>query len=370
MTLLDAGIPKLGFGLMRLPRIEGEEIDIPQVCDMVDAFLDAGFTYFDTAWGYPGSEAAAKAALVDRHPRESYIFATKLPAWRTDTIEKAHAMFETSLERTGAGYFDFYLLHNLGGPRTKAFDDWDMWGYVAQKKAEGLVRHIGFSLHDNAAVLDKLLSAHPEIDFVQLQVNWGDWEDPMVQSRWCCEVAEAHGVPIVVMEPAKGGTLSTLPPAVEEILRAVDPSLSPTAWALRFAASVPGVLTVLSGASSIEQMEANIATMKDFERLSDAQWETVLRAGEALRAIPHVSCTSCGYCMPHCPKKIPIKNVLGDLNIGLMYGDYAHAKVNYGLDVMLTAKASDCIACGACERACPQQLDIIEQLKRAAELLE
>ncbi len=241
-------IGKLGFGFMRLPVVEGDggkEIDIEQVKHMVDLFMDAGFTYFDTARGYHNgrSEAALREAVVERYPRESFQVATKLPAWLAKNADHARAMFDKSLRETGAGYFDFFLLHNLGEERTRLFDDFGLWDFLHEKKEAGLIRNLGFSIHDKAAVLEEVLEAHPEVDFVQLQINYADWESETVESRKCYEAARAHGLPVVVMEPVKGGSLVHLPEEAADVLRAVNQDESLPSWALRFAASLPGVLT-------------------------------------------------------------------------------------------------------------------------------
>ena len=243
---LGEEIPKLGFALMRLPMKE-DAIDLVQTKEMVDKFMEAGFCYFDTAYGYNDgeSEKAAKAALVDRYPREKFLLATKLPAWAgAKSKEEAEQMFYTSLERTGAGYFDFYLLHNLGEERTHFFDDYGIWDFLQERKKEGLIRHLGFSMHDKADVLDEILTAHPEMEFVQLQINYADWEDPSIESRKCYEVARKHGKPVIIMEPVKGGTLANPPEEVAEVFTAADPEASPSSWAIRFAASLEGVITV------------------------------------------------------------------------------------------------------------------------------
>ena len=229
MAYLGEEIKKLGFGLMRLPRLEGEGdvIDVEQTKKMVDLFLEAGFTYFDTAWAYAGSEDAIRQALVERYPREKIQLATKNAAWiNCKTKEEATAQFETSLKQTGAGYFDFYLLHNLGEARTKYFDDFDMWNWVQEKKAEGLIKHVGFSFHSTTEELEKILNDHPEMEFVQLQINYADWENPAIQSRACYEVARKHGKPVIIMEPVKGGMLATPPKRVENILKAAEPDAS------------------------------------------------------------------------------------------------------------------------------------------------
>ena len=265
MAYLGEEIKKLGFGLMRLPK-NGDAIDVEQTKTMVDKFMAAGFTYFDTAWAYPGSEEAIRAALVKRYPRESYRLATKNAAWiECKTREEAVSQFNTSLERTGAGYFDFYLLHNLGEHRTKFFDDFDMWSFVQEEKAEGLIRHAGFSFHSTPEELEEILDAHPEMEFVQLQINYADWENPAVQSRRCYEVARKHGKPVIIMEPVKGGMLATPPEKVREVFEKAAPKASVASWAVRFAASLDGVITVLSGMSSVEQMDDNLYYMKDFQ---------------------------------------------------------------------------------------------------------
>ena len=277
---LGESIPKLGFGLMRLP-MNGEKIDVEQTKKMVDKFISEGFCYFDTAYGYNdgASEAAAKEALVDRYPREKFLLATKLPAWAgAKSREEAEQMFYTSLERTGAGYFDFYLLHNLGEERTHFFDDYDIWNFLQERKKEGLIRHLGFSMHDKADVLDRILTEHPEMEFVQLQINYADWEDPTIESRKCYEVARKHGKPVIIMEPVKGGTLANPPKEVTDILKTADAEASPSSWAIRFAASLDGVITVLSGMSNMEQMEDNTSYMKEFAPLSEDEQKVIAKA--------------------------------------------------------------------------------------------
>lgn len=255
MTYTGGNIPKLGFGFMRLPVIEGDEnatIDIEQVKRMVDVFMGAGFTYFDTARGYHGgkSEAALKRALIERYPRESFQVATKLPAWMAADAEEARSMFETSLVESGAGYFDFYLLHNLGESRSALFEDYGLWDFAREQKDAGLIRNLGFSFHDKADEFERILEAHPDVDFVQLQINYADWDSESIESRKCYEIARSRGLPVVVMEPIKGGSLVKLPESVAAILNEADPSASLASWALRFAASLPGIVTVLSGMST------------------------------------------------------------------------------------------------------------------------
>lgn len=372
MSYLGENIPKLGFGLMRLPMI-GQEVDIEQTKQMVDLFLQKGFTYFDTAYGYIGgkSEQAIKTALVDRYPRESFQLATKLPAWAgPKTAEEAKAMFFTSLERTGAGYFDFYLLHNLGGPRTHSFDDFGIWDFLAEQKQKGLIRHLGFSMHDNADLLEEVLSKHPEMEFVQLQINYADWESPTVQSGKCYEVAKKHNKPVIVMEPVKGGSLSALPENIEKIFKAADEQASLSSWALRFAASLDGLVTVLSGMSTLEQMKENLATMSDFKPLSESEKAVISNVQQALESIPQIPCTACQYCVKGCPQGIAIPGIFSAMNTYLIYDRLTAAKGSYGWETKDGGKASKCIECGACEQACPQHIGIIGELKKAAELLE
>ena len=361
--------PKLGFGLMRLPK-KGLKTDIEQVKKMVDLFLAAGFTYFDTAYVYGSSEADTKKALVDRHPRDSYTLATKLNVGPAPTEKMAKKQFDESLKRTGAGYFDYYLLHALMDNNCAKYDKFHLWDYVAQKKADGLIKHLGFSFHAGPALLDKLLTDHPEVDFVQLQINYADWENPKVTSRANYEMARAHGKSIVVMEPVKGGNLADPPEAVKKLFTDYAPDASPASWAVRFAASLDGILTVLSGMSSVAQMEDNLSYMKDFKPLNEDEQGIIREAQRILGHSAAIPCTACHYCTDGCPKQIPIPDIFAAANMQLGNGQMAQAKASYAAVTSEGHRASDCIGCKQCEKACPQHLAITQYLAQCAQMLE
>ena len=366
--------PKLGFGLMRLPKEKDNptKIDIERTKEMVDMFMKAGLTYFDTAFVYDGgeSEKAAKLALIDRYPRESYTLATKLASFAATDEASAKQELLTSLERTGAGYIDYYLLHALQDGNYKKYDEWHLWDYVKEMKEKGLIKHWGFSFHSTPERLDEILTAHPDAEFVQLQINYADWNNPDVQSRACYEVARKHGKSIVVMEPIKGGTLANPPKAVRDLLTSARPDLSVASWAIRFVASLDGIITVLSGMSTEEQMADNLSYMADFKPLSEDEKKVIKQAQDILDGIDSIPCTSCHYCTDGCPMQIPIPEIFSARNKQLIWEQKEAGQADYDKAVSNKGMASACIQCGQCEGVCPQHIDIINRLQDCAAAFE
>lgn len=363
---------KLGFGLMRLPKT-GEEIDIEQTKVMVDHFMEASFTYFDTAWAYAGSEDAIRQALVERYPRDSYTLATKMAAWiNCQTRDDALKQFETSLKQTGVDYFDYYLLHNLGEHRTKYFDDFGMWDWILEMKETGKIKNAGFSFHSTPEELDELLTNHPQMDFVQLQINYADWDNPAIKSRECYEVAKKHGKQVIVMEPVKGGLLANPPETVEKVFKEADKDASCASWAIKFAANLDNVMVVLSGMSNIAQMDDNISYMKDFDHLSDEEIQVIHHAQEVLNSIPLIPCTTCNYCAKVCPMHIGISGSFTAMNMYTLYDNFERAKGQYGWLVTDHGLklASECVKCGACENVCPQHISIRDELVKVVQTFE
>ena len=371
MSYLGEEIKKLGFGLMRLPKKDGK-IDIDETKEMVDLFLEKGFTYFDTAYVYDDgkSEEAICEALVKRYPRDRYQLATKLPIWdRKNTPAEIKQRFYTSLERTGAGYFDYYLLHCLTKGNRDIHEDYGTWEFVKELKEKGLIKHYGFSFHDTAEVLDEILTKHPEAEFVQLQINYVDWESESIQARKCYEVATKHQKPVIIMEPVRGGALATLPEECAEILKGIHPDMSIASWAVRYCASLDNVITVLSGMSNVEQMKDNLSYMQNFEKLSAEEKKALDEVAEKLEKIPQIPCTSCKYCIKGCPQEIPINTIFSALNFYDKYNNLDSAKWQYKEATKDKAGAEMCIGCGQCENVCPQHIDVIDHLKRAEETL-
>lgn len=369
MGYLGESTPKLGFGLMRLPKLEDGTDDLEQVKQMVDAFMDAGLTYFDTARAYGTSEETIRKALVERYPRDSYTIATKNAAWLgAKNEQEAKAFLQTSLDKLGVDYVDYYLIHNTGAPRTEVFDEYGMWDWALEQKADGLVKHLGFSHHGNAEELEELLQAHPQMEFVQLQINYADWDDGSIQARKNFEVCKKYGKPVVVMEPVRGGTLANPPKAVADVFAKEAPGTTPVSWALRFVWGLDNLITVLSGMSTLQQMQQNIASYQAFKPFDEHERAILKEAQEALAAARLIPCTNCHYCMKGCPTEINIAGTMDALNRESSFP--GTGKHNYEFAVSASGKASDCIECGQCEDACPQHIDIINQLQKAVELFE
>ena len=372
MSLNAGKMPKLGFGLMRLPTVDGK-VDVEQVKRMTDAYMSAGFNYFDTAYVYHGgfSEKVVKETLTERYPRESFYLATKLPAWCLKEKADRDRIFAEQLERCGVEYFDFYLLHAVeDGSNGVTYEQMDCYAWAAEKKAEGRIRNFGFSFHGTPAYLEELLDRHPEVDFVQIQLNYLDWENPEVCSGRLYEILTSRDLPIIVMEPVKGGTLAVLPPELEEMIRSLRPGSSPASWALRFVGSLPGVTTILSGMSSEEQMADNLATFRSFEPLSDEERAALDVVRTELPKVPQIGCTACRYCVDGCPMSIPIPGIFKIANFLRRTRRGISAKQYYAELTRDTGRASDCVACGQCENVCPQHLPVIELLKECSEKLE
>jgi len=357
---------------MRLPVHEDKSIDIPTMSRMIDQFLASGFTYFDTAYVYHEgeSERAIKEALVDRYPRDAYTLATKLPAWTLKCPEDRDRVFEEQLRKTGVKYFDYYLLHAVGTSHIPVYDKYDCWNWGLEMKEKGLIRHFGFSFHDTPEVLDELLTRHPYMEFVQLQINYLDWDNALVQSRRCYEVACKHHVPVIIMEPVKGGTLASMPDKALDILKAENPKASAASWALRFCGSLENVMVILSGMSDEPQMADNIKTMADFKPLSEKEQSVLASAKEALVSFNTVPCTGCRYCVEGCPQNILIPDLISCLNTVKVYGKDGTTNDLYKKYAGEGSPASACIQCGQCESVCPQHLNVPEYMEEAAKKFE
>ena len=360
---------KFGFGAMRLPLTNPEDktsIDMDELKQMVDDYLKAGFTYFDTAFPYHEqlSENAMKEALAVRHNREEYIFADKMPTVLVKSADEYPMYFNKQLEKTGVGYFDYYLMHNMGKDRYSKTEAFGGFAFAEKMKADGKIKNFGFSFHDDAKTLDSILTQHPEVDFVQLQINYLDWNNPVIQSRECYETACRHGKPVIVMEPVKGGTLANLPQEAVDLLHDYNPAATPASYALRFAASLENVFMVLSGMSNLEQVHQNTALMNNFKPLCKEEYELLDKVVEIIHRSIEIPCTSCGYCMEVCPKNIAIPSLFGLYNNYKLTNNFSNMYFNRM--IFNNGKPSECLNCHACEHNCPQHIHIPEYLKTIA----
>ncbi len=330
--------------------------------------MKSGMNYFDTAYAYAGSEASMKKALVDRYPREAFTIADKLPAWKLKSEEDVKRIFKESVELCGVEYFDFYLLHSVEAGHLPAYENYHCFEFLQEMKKQGKIRYMGFSYHDNARLLDEVLTRHPEVDFVQLQLNYLDWENGVIQSRKNYEVARKHNKPVVVMEPVKGGTLASFPEDIEKIYKEYNPESSTASWAIRYIASLEGVMTVLSGE---EQMKDNLDTFMNFRPMSEKEYGLVREVTSKVLSFPTIPCTGCHYCVPGCPMKIQIPDLFTAYNSAKIYGSNRRYDTYYKNHTQGEhGAASACVGCGQCEGVCPQHLEIISLLKNVSEEFE
>ncbi|WP_343256453.1 aldo/keto reductase [Ligaoa zhengdingensis] len=368
---------KLGFGLMRLPQTDPNipsSVDIEAFKKMADVFIAAGGTYFDTAYPYHGgsSETAFREAVVKRYPRDAYTVTDKLPMFLINKKEEIPRIFEEQLARCGVEYFDYYWLHSLGKISYEKSEELQAFAYIAQKKAEGKIRHIGFSFHDAPELLEEILSKHPEMEYVQLQINYIDWDDPAIRARECYEIATRYGKPVIVMEPVKGGALANIPEQAEQLLKECRPSLSTASWAVRFAASLDNVMMVLSGMSNQAQLEDNLSYMKHFAPLDAEERAVLARAIEIVRGAIAIPCTACRYCTDGCPKEIAIPDYFALYNTLKRFGAVQRivASTYYENLAETHGKAADCIGCRQCERRCPQHLKVVDYLQEVSSVFD
>lgn len=361
---------KLGFGCMRLPLLNKDDqtaVDLDTFNTLVDTFLDKGFTYFDTALTYHGfkSEEFVRDALVKRHQRDKFLLATKLPPRVLKAEADQERIFNEQLAKCGVEFFDYYLLHNIGVSAYQQACKYDSFGFVQRKKQAGKIKNVGISFHDTPELLDEILTAHPELDFVQLQINYIDWENPGIQSRRCHEIARKHKMPIIVMEPCKGGNLAVVPEQAEKLMKSYNPAASVPSWAVRFAASQEGVIMALSGMNTMAQVLDNTSYMADFKPLNAAEYQIIAQVTDLINADTAIPCTTCRYCVDKCPKQIAIPDYFALYNSAKRaVTENISSQFVYYLNLTSThGKAGDCIGCKKCEAACPQHLEIAEYMK-------
>jgi predicted aldo/keto reductase-like oxidoreductase len=337
---------------------------------VVDAFLEQGFSYFDTGYLYQGSEESLRETLVKRYPRERFQITTKLPLFMCKKPEDMQTIFTTSMERLGLGLLDFYFLHGLSKDTIKTADEFEAWDFLKKLKSEGKIRHYGFSFHDSPEVLDELLTQHPDVELVQLQINYLDW-DGDVQSRRLYETVRKHSKPFTIMEPVKGGLLAGKGSSIEKVFKAYNPEASVASWAVRFAASLDGLAVMLSGMTDLDMLYDNAKTIKNLKPLSEEELEVIHKAVDVLRSTPRVPCTGCRYCVDHCPKKINIPALMDVYSEYLKYNAVSNnTEFQYQMAVMNGGKPSSCVACRACEKRCPQHIEISSVLKKLVPIYE
>lgn len=352
----------LGFGCMRLP-MNGDKVDYEQFCRMTDTFIENGFNYFDTAHMYIDgkSETAIRDCVVKRHPRESFVLTNKLSGPYFNSQEEIRPFFEKQLELCGVEYFDFYLMHSQYDELFEKYKKCRAYETAFELKKEGKIKHVGISFHDRAEVLDKILTEYPDIEVVQIQFNYLDYDDINIQSKKCYDVCRKHNKPIMVMEPVKGGKLANMPKEAQDIFDSVGNG-SYAGYAIRFAAGFDGMFMILSGMSNMEQLEDNIQLVKNFEPLNSDEQQAVAKVTEILKKQQIIPCTECRYCTEGCPANIAIPDIFSAYNELTARNEKANDM--YISAIQAGGKASDCIQCGKCEEICPQKLEIRHLLKK------
>ncbi len=365
---------KFGFGMMRLPLLDKNDetkIDIEQVKEMVDIYIENGGKYFDTAYPYHmgASETVLKEAVVERYPREDIIITTKLPVFSVEKEEDMEKFFNEQLEKCGVEYFDYYLIHNINEMTHHAVYDFDSFEFVREKKAEGKIKNIGFSFHDKPEALIEALEAFPDCDFVQLQINYLDWTSSAIESQKCYEIATKYNKPVIVMEPVKGGALANLPEEAEKVFKEYDENSENVSWALRFCNDLDNVFMILNGVSSLEQMKSSINIFKNIKALNKEEYELINKVKDIVNDLTPIKCTECNYCIEHCPVHIPISKYFSLYNTyhinKVQHGDPVNSAVAYLVlaESEQYGAANDCVECMQCEKYCPQHLEIHELLK-------